>query len=74
MTCIELINETKAFVANLTLHGSLSPIDLGEAEYNMRCWSEDGVEYPEGMTPELLAMIWNDMIKEERTVFAIREA
>ena len=23
------------------------------------------VEYPEGMTPELLAEIWNDMIKKE---------
>lgn len=37
-------------------------MDLSEAIFTMCEWMADGVEYPEGMTPEKLMVHWNHYI------------
>lgn len=63
MTRSEIFAETRSFLATAFLgeHETPSPLTLDEARYNMHYWAEDGVEYPEGMTPSVLVEAWNDL-------------
>lgn len=64
MTHAELMQEISAFVACCfyDLHDAPTPIDLEEATLTMENWRQDDVEYPEGMTPEMLVDAWNDAV------------
>lgn len=58
--------ETREFIAMLMLCDDFlaAPITWEDAAYSMSNWDADGVELPSGMTPELFAEIWNEMIME----------
>lgn len=51
-----------AFVNCLSYDGEMEKIDLTDAVYNMCQWVVDGVEFPEGMTPEQYMYWWNHSI------------
>ena len=55
--------EIRAFVAVLLLNESDPQVwTVEDAEYNMCCWAEEGIETPESMDPEQLAAEWNRQI------------
>lgn len=59
-------SETRQFIADLMLCDDFLavPITAEDAAYDMSNWYADGVEYPSGMTPEVYAETWNEMIME----------
>ena len=56
-----LLQDIRCFVRSILLDGGTlhEPITKEDAAYTMTCWDDDDVECPEGMTPDLLANIWN---------------
>ena len=64
MTHDELMQEVSAFVACCfyDLHDEPTPMDIAEATWTMENWRQDDVEYPEGITPEMLVEAWNSQI------------
>lgn len=67
MNNAEIRSEVRAFVACILLQGDALtvPITAEDAAYDMSNWYADDVECPVGMTPELFAEVWNEMIMEE---------
>lgn len=59
--------ETREFIAMIMLCDDVLPVPITweDAAYDMSNWDADGVELPSGMTPELFAEIWNEMIMED---------
>lgn len=41
------------------LYNKPSRMSLAEAVNNLACYIEDGLDVPEGLTPEILAQLWN---------------
>lgn len=58
--------DTSAFIATMMLCDDVLPVPVtaADAAYDMSNWIADGVDLPVGMTPELFAEIWNEMITE----------
>lgn len=58
-------SEVRSFVALLLLQGDCLPVPITpeDAAYDMSNWVADDVEYPAGMTPELFAEVWNELLK-----------
>ena len=63
MTMIEFIN-------NLFLHQSEAPapITVEDAAYNLENFRADGVDLPNGITPETYAEAWNDAVSYDGEV------
>lgn len=58
--------EIRSFIATMMLCDDVLPVPVtaADAAYDMSNWIADGVDLPVGMTPELFAEIWNEMIME----------
>jgi len=56
--------ELTGFINNIFIHDSSDheKMTLSDAVYNMCNWLADGVEIPEGITPEMVMMAWNRAI------------
>lgn len=55
------MTEIRSFVFTTLLDGGCdrSPMTIDDARLSISEWTKEGVEYPEGMTPEDLAHAWN---------------
>lgn len=53
------------FINNLFLHQSETPapITVEDAAYNLENFRADGVDLPDGITPETYADAWNDAVE-----------
>ena len=56
--------DVRSFVACLLLDGGTVrvPITEADAAYTMAAWNDDGVDYPDNMTPAMLADAWNTLL------------
>ena len=65
-----LKNEVESFVSScfLGLNDDPTPMDLAEATWTMENWRQDGVEYPAGMTAEMLVDAWNTTVYNYSTM------
>ena len=52
----------ETFLNSVSLGNENTPIDLDEAVINMGEWMSEGIELPEGMTPEAYMKYWNTVI------------
>ena len=60
----ELYEEVVSFLATCLLgEGDPQPMTAEDAAYTMSNWAAEDVEYPEGMTPDLMAAVWNCLIR-----------
>lgn len=58
-----LYEEVVSFLAACLLgEGDPQPMTAEDAAYTMSNWSAEDVEYPAGMTPDLMAAVWNCLI------------
>ena len=59
-------SDTRDFIAMMFLCDDVLPVPVtpDDAAYDMSNWIADGVDFPAGMTPELFAETWNQMIME----------
>lgn len=61
-----LADEIDSFVAMLLMTDQETmPIFAADAAYTMHEWDLEGVEYPDGMTPDMFADAWNKICEEE---------
>lgn len=68
MTPAELYNETVSFLGTALLaEGDPLPMTAEDAAYTMSNWAAEDIEYPEGMTPDLMAAIWNCLLHSNKT-------
>ena len=68
MTPAELYNETVSFLATALLaEGDPLPMTAEDAAYTMSNWAAEDIEYPEGMTPDLMAVVWNCLLHNNKT-------
>lgn len=71
-------SEVRSWVATAVLGDSDPvPMSVEDAAYNMKCYDQEGTEYPEGMTAELLSREWNRAIqqstKQEQIAMYLRD-
>ena len=61
------LDEFRSFVATLVLSSTCEryPMTLRDADYTMKEWDKEGAEYPEGLSPTLLAILWNRELKAQ---------
>ena len=58
-----LYDEVYSFLATCLLGESEpEPMTAEDAAYTMSNWAAEDIEYPEGMTPDLMAAIWNCLL------------
>ena len=63
MTPEMLYEETISFLATCLLgEGDPEPMTAEDAAYTMSNWAAEGIEYPEGMTPDLMSAVWNCLV------------
>ena len=57
----------REFIAMLFLCDDVLPVPITaeDAAYNMSNWAAEDIDLPAGMTPELYAETWNEIIMEE---------
>ena len=60
----KLRSDVQDFVAMIFLCDDVLPVPItwDDAAYTMSNWAAEDIEYPEGMTPALLAETWNRML------------
>jgi len=58
--------DTREFISALMLCDDVLPVPITweDAAYDISNWIADGVDIPAGMTPELYAATWNELIME----------
>jgi len=60
--------EIGAFVASVMIGAEREPITYEDARITYGEWVKEGMEMPEGLTPEILADEWNAQIERERSM------
>ena len=62
-------DDVTQFVSDLIFYDSTAPepITIEDAEDNISEWTKEGVELPDGLTPEILMIEWNGHIHADRT-------
>ncbi len=62
-------NDLTQFVSDLMFYDSSDPepMTIRDAYINIQEWTKEGVEFPEGLTPEILMIEWNGHIHADRT-------
>lgn len=63
-----------AFVASVMIGAERDPITYEDARITYGEWVKEGMEMPEGLTPEKLADEWNDQIERERSMTMSNES
>ena len=62
------MNDIRSFVFTMLLDGGCgrSPMTVDDARLSISEWDKEGVEYPEGMTAEDLAHVWNVAVGDHK--------
>jgi hypothetical protein len=68
MTRNQARDDTWEFIAMMMLCDDVLPVPITweDAAYDMSNWAAEDIPLPAGMTPELFAEVWNEMIMEEK--------
>lgn len=64
MSSLDITN----FVASFMLGEEHTPMTYEDARYTFDEWVKEGMELPEGLTPEIFADEWNGQIEHERSM------
>lgn len=66
MTPAEMYGEVVSFLATCMLaEGDPEPMTAEDAAYTMSNWTAEDIEYPEGMTPDLMSAVWNCLLADK---------
>lgn len=67
MNTAEMSQDAAAFLASLTYYLEPEDADIttDEAAYTLSQWAEEGVDIPEGLTPEMLADYYREYAPRE---------
>ena len=61
---MDMMTEYRCFVNSLTYGEEKFPMSVEDAAYTLDMWREEGsIEAPEGFTPELFSLLWNQAIR-----------
>ena len=61
---MDMMTEYRAFVNSLTYGAEKVPMSVEMAAYTLEQWRQEGsIEPPEGFTPELFSLLWNQAIR-----------
>ena len=64
-----LRSAVRDFVAMIFLCDDVLPVPITweDAAYTLSNWTAEDIEYPAGMTPELLEETWNKLLMEDNS-------
>ena len=65
MSTEKIRSNVRSFVATMLLDGGVNPVPITveDCAYTMNEWDAEGIEYPEGMTAEMLMTAWNELVQ-----------
>ena len=69
MTQDKLRSAVRDFVAMIFLCDDVLPVPItrDDAAYTLSNWTAEDIEYPAGMTPDMLTDTWNEMLMEDNS-------